>query len=94
MLIVGLLTSVILLSCDPNEDKRIGRPNTPFTPPANNGGGVGTGGGAGTGTGTGSGAGTTDVPIDGGLGVLLVAGALYGGKKMANARSKNKTKAA
>ena len=90
--IVSLLALILLISCDPNADKKIGRSNFPSTSNGNNGGDVGPGGGNGSGggLGTGNGAGTTDAPIDGGLSVLLIAGAAYGARKIARKKVRNK----
>ena len=70
-----------------------GQSQTPFDPTTDDGtsGTGGTGGSGGTGSGggtyTGGTSGRNDVPLDGGLSILLAAGVGYGVKK---ARSKSK----
>ena len=77
LLLIPLMT-LRLLSCDPNSSQRVGNReqfdnrNNVGTPPP----------------GTGTGSQTTDTPIDGGIGVLLVAGALYGVRRIRNGRKK------
>lgn len=73
--------ALILSSCDPNADKQVGNPRSTTTS-STGGGSVGTGGGAGTDSNS-----PTDAPLDGGLGVLLVAGAAYGVNRMRKQKS-------
>ena len=80
---------VLLTQFGPN-----GQSQTPFDPTTDDGtsgtGGSGTGGSGGTGGGgtyTGGSGGRNDVPLDGGLSLLLAAGEGYGVKR---ARSKSK----
>ncbi len=81
-IIVSMLIGTCLFSCDPNEDKKVGNSPQLVIPGAGSGNGSGTGGGAGTGADNNSG--TTDAPIDGGLTILLVAGAAYGVRRFRN----------
>jgi hypothetical protein len=68
---VSLCISALLFSCDQNEDGKIGvRP--PVVKPPRSEIGVSTDGS------------NTDAPIDGGLSVLLVAGAAYGVRRFRN----------
>lgn len=81
-LLLCLMTTVLMTSCDPNADSRIGDPDR-FRNANNNGSGSGGGGnGAGLGNNTGAGS-TTDAPLDGGLSLLLLAGSAYGIKRFA-----------
>lgn len=78
-LIVSLLFPVLLKSCG-------GVPETTGRPPQTN---PGAGSGGGTGGGTGA-SGTNDAPLDGGLSVLLLAGAAYGVKRYRDNKQKKK----
>jgi hypothetical protein len=85
-LITGLFMAVLFSSCDPNADKQLGRAGRNGNVNPNNGNG---GGGAGVGVGAGGTTNsTTDAPIDGGICVLLAAGAAYGVKRYRNAKQK------
>jgi hypothetical protein len=75
-LIVSLLFPVLLKSCE-------GIPDQTGTPPPT----IVTNTGSGSDTGNNT-SGTTDVPIDGGLSILLVAGAAYGVKRYRNSKQK------
>ena len=80
-LIVSLLFPVLLKSCEGIPDQT-GRP--PDAPPTTTGSGSGSGaGGAGA-------AGSTSAPIDGGLSILLIAGAAYGAKRYRDNKQKEK----
>lgn len=77
---------LLLSSCDPNADKQVGRNNRIGNTNSNNGsGGSGNVGGVG---GAGAANATTDVPIDGGLSILLVAGVAYGVKRARGTKQK------
>ena len=83
-LFVTLLFPVLLKSCEGLPDQT---GHAPITPTNNSGsGGRGTGG---TGTNN-TGDNTTDVPLDGGLSVLLLTGVAYGVKRYKNNKQKNK----
>jgi hypothetical protein len=82
-IVVSLFVAATLFSCDPNEDSKIG--NSPqFVTPRGGGSGNGSGTGGGAGTGADNNSGTSDAPIDGGLSILLVAGAAYGVRRFRN----------
>lgn len=76
-LLAGLLLTLLFTSCDPNANKQVGDANR-FRNANSTGGTAAVGGGSGTGTGAGSGTTPTDAPIDGGLGLLILAGSAYG----------------
>lgn len=80
-LMFTLLFPVMLKTCSDGVPDQVGRPPQTIATPTDNGGG---------GTGGGSGSTPTDAPIDGGLGVLLLAGAAYGIKRFYTA-SQNRT---
>ena len=92
MLIKAFFMLVLLTQFGPN-----GHSQTPFDPTTDDGtsgtGGSGTGGSGGTGGGggtyTGGTGGRNDVPLDGGLSLLLAAGVGYGSRQI---RKKMKTK--
>ena len=79
-IIANLVIAIFLFSCNSAEGSYS---SIPSKPPVYSSGGSG---------GSGSGASTdpnqTDVPIDGGLSILLVAGAAYGVKRFRNMRQK------
>lgn len=77
-LMFTLLFPVMLKTCSDGVPDQVGRPPQTINTPTDNGGGGATGG-------TG---GTTDTPIDGGLSILLVAGAAYGVKRFHSSRKK------
>ena len=87
-LVLSLFITAFLFSCDPNSDKRVGDADR-FRA---NSAGAGTGSGGATGSGTtgstGSSNAPTDAPLDGGLGVLLIAGTAYGIKRFRAAKPK------
>ncbi len=83
-IIVSLSVCAFLFSCDPNSDKKVGNAPPIIVRGSGTGGGGATGGGSGT-TGNGS---STDAPIDGGLSMLLIAGAAYGVKRFRNKSQK------
>ncbi|HVF80306.1 MAG TPA: hypothetical protein VM884_00145 [Flavisolibacter sp.] len=76
--IVSLFVSTLLFSCDPNEESKVGSAPPLVIPPAPR-----------AGNGNGANAGDTDVPIDGGMSVLILAGAAYGVRRF---RNKGQTK--
>ncbi|HZH66190.1 MAG TPA: hypothetical protein VEY10_14935 [Flavisolibacter sp.] len=83
--IISLLLTTVIFSCNPNEDRTVGTIPPKVKNPVS---------GSGTGTGNGSDDGTvgnntpSDAPIDGGLSVLLVAGVAYGVRRFRNKDSK------
>ena len=79
-LMFTLLFNVLLKTCNDGVPDQVGRPpQTVTNTPTDGGGGGSTGGGTN---------GTTDAPIDGGLSILLVAGAAYGIKRFYSASQK------
>ena len=92
MLIKAFFMLVLLTQFGPN-----GHSQTPFDPTTDDGtsgtGGSGTGGSGGTGGGggtyTGGTSGRNDVPLDGGLSLLLAAGVGYGVKRARSKAKKN-----
>lgn len=89
-LLASLCLAILFVSCDPNADNRVGRrPNLNNNSSGSSGSAGATGAGGGI-VGTGSaGATPTDAPLDGGLGVLLVAGAAYGVKRVRGKKRDN-----
>ncbi|MDQ6608531.1 MAG: hypothetical protein M3Y85_01775 [Bacteroidota bacterium] len=77
--IATLMISAVFFSCNPND--QVGNPNQfrPVNPPPTSGGGAATTPGSGS---------TTDTPIDGGLSILLIAGAAYGAKRIRDNKQK------
>lgn len=73
-LVASFVLATLFASCDPNADKQVGNSRQlTVTNSSSSSGTIGTGS---------SGAGTTDAPLDGGLSVLLLAGAAYGVKRV------------
>ncbi len=89
-LLTSLALAILFSSCDPNADKQVGNANRLANTTTGGGGGGTTGGGGSTGgSGTGS---PTDAPIDGGLGILLLAGTAYGVKRIRGMKQTEKNK--
>lgn len=84
-LLVALMITTFLFSCDATEESYDPFQNKPQNP----GGGSGSGGGGYNYDQNGDPR-TTDAPIDGGLSILLVAGAAYGVKKYRGNKTKRK----
>lgn len=77
-IIASLFIAIFLFSCDSNQDSNVASiPKRISTPPR---GGIGS---TETNDATKDGN-TTDVPLDGGLSILLVAGAAYGVRRFRN----------
>lgn len=80
-IIVSLFVSTVLFACDPNEDSKVGTaPRLVLTPSSGSDGGIGANAGN-----------STDAPIDGGISILLIAGAAYGVKRFRNKGEKGKS---
>lgn len=89
-LLTSLFVAILFSSCDPNADKQVGNANR-FNSANSGSSGSSSGGSTGGGGTTGSTGTPTDAPIDGGLGILLLAGTAYGIKRVKGVRQqKNK----
>lgn len=84
--------TVLLSACDPHADSQVGnanRFNNANTGSSGSAGGSASGGGSNNAASSGT---PTDAPLDGGLGILLLAGTAYGVKRVRDAKQAKKEK--